>query len=137
MTQDYIGVKQVTAWEEVKDGKEGYAVKYEDGYISWSPKETFEKYYLPMGHGADPSKINSQMVDNFFKNVNIAKLGEKTLAYQATLVNGFELLESASCVDKANFSESIGSDICKSRASSKVWELLGFVLQWARNGIKP
>lgn len=28
----------------------GYAVKYEDGYTSWSPKATFEAAYLPMGH---------------------------------------------------------------------------------------
>jgi len=26
-------------------GKEGYAVQYEDGYTSWSPKEVFEKAY--------------------------------------------------------------------------------------------
>lgn len=28
----------------------GYAVKYEDGYTSWSPKAVFEAAYLPMGH---------------------------------------------------------------------------------------
>jgi hypothetical protein len=46
----YIGVKQVLAWpEKHADGRDGYAVKYEDGYTSWSPKETFERAYLPMG----------------------------------------------------------------------------------------
>ena len=25
--------------------REGYKVRYEDGYISWSPKETFERAY--------------------------------------------------------------------------------------------
>ncbi len=45
MTHEYIGTKQVTAWEQEKDGKDGYAVKYEDGYISWSPKDVFEKSY--------------------------------------------------------------------------------------------
>lgn len=28
----------------------GYAVKYADGYTSWSPKDVFEAAYLPMGH---------------------------------------------------------------------------------------
>lgn len=28
----------------------GYAVKYPDGYVSWSPKAVFEAAYLPMGH---------------------------------------------------------------------------------------
>jgi hypothetical protein len=57
MTQQYIGFKVVTAWPEdrIKDLGEGnkriesgYAVKYEDGYISWSPKEVFEKAYVPI-----------------------------------------------------------------------------------------
>lgn len=50
MTQDYIGTKQITAWEQDRDGQQGYAVKYADGYISWSPKDVFEVAYLPMGH---------------------------------------------------------------------------------------
>lgn len=46
MTHHYIGTKIVLAWPtEGKDGQPGYGVKYEDGYISWSPKETFEAAY--------------------------------------------------------------------------------------------
>lgn len=52
MTQDYYGTKRVTAWPQNKDvdgeTKEGYAVKYADGYVSWSPKETFEAAYKPI-----------------------------------------------------------------------------------------
>lgn len=50
MTCDYVGTKQVTAWEEEKDGAAGYAVKYADGYISWSPKDIFEDAYINIGH---------------------------------------------------------------------------------------
>ncbi|WP_458373015.1 crAss001_48 related protein [Pseudomonas laurylsulfatiphila] len=82
MTQDYIGTKQIVAWEQdspkkvkvcgvdCKKGEAscnsyctggadrapeqapepGYAVKYLDGYVSWSPKDVFEAAYLPMGH---------------------------------------------------------------------------------------
>ena len=28
------------------DGNTGYAVKYPDGYISWSPKDVFEQSYM-------------------------------------------------------------------------------------------
>lgn len=28
----------------------GYAVKYENGHISWSPKDVFEAAHLPVGH---------------------------------------------------------------------------------------
>lgn len=82
MTQDYIGTKQVVAWEQdspkkvkvcgvdckkgdsscnsyctggadrapAHEAEPGYAVKYPDGYVSWSPKAVFEAAYLPMGH---------------------------------------------------------------------------------------
>lgn len=41
----YIGTKIVAAETQVKDGRDGYKVVYEDGYTSWSPKETFERAY--------------------------------------------------------------------------------------------
>jgi hypothetical protein len=45
MTHHYIGTKIVLAWPSEKDGNAGYGVKYEDGYTSWSPKDTFEAAY--------------------------------------------------------------------------------------------
>lgn len=49
MSQEYIGTKQVTAWPELKDGLTGFAVKYADGYTSWSPKDVFEQAYIGIG----------------------------------------------------------------------------------------
>ena len=43
--QNYIGVKIVKAEPQENEGQPGYKVKYPDGYVSWSPKETFEKSY--------------------------------------------------------------------------------------------
>ena len=48
MSKVYIGTKIVFAYPLVKDGKEGYSVEYEDGYISWSPKDVFERCYRPV-----------------------------------------------------------------------------------------
>ena len=45
MTHRYIGTKEITAWEQKKDGQPGYAVKYADGYTSWSPRDVFEAAY--------------------------------------------------------------------------------------------
>lgn len=45
MTHRYIGTKEITAWEQEKDGQPGYAVKYADGYTSWSPRDVFETAY--------------------------------------------------------------------------------------------
>lgn len=51
MTASYIGTKIVAAWPETRDGQEGYAVKYADDYISWSPKAVFEEAYRPVSPG--------------------------------------------------------------------------------------
>ena len=45
MTRDYYGTKRVTAWPQEKDGQPGYAVKYDDGYVSWSPQAVFDAAY--------------------------------------------------------------------------------------------
>ena len=61
MSKEYIGIKLLKAqpmtrgdynkkrgWTIPKDENpkdEGYIVQYSDGYVSWSPKETFEKSY--------------------------------------------------------------------------------------------
>lgn len=50
MTQHYVGTKIIEAWQQERDGVAGYAVKYADGYTSWSPAEAFEAAYLPLGH---------------------------------------------------------------------------------------
>ena len=46
--QEYIGIKRITAWPQEKNGQSGYAVRYPDGYVSWSPKDEFEKSYMPL-----------------------------------------------------------------------------------------
>lgn len=46
----YIGTKKVTAFPckgqmGDKINEDGYKVIYEDGYVSWSPRDVFEKHY--------------------------------------------------------------------------------------------
>lgn len=50
MTQHYVTSKIVTAWSEDRQGVKGYAVKYEDGYTSWSPAPQFEAASVALGH---------------------------------------------------------------------------------------
>lgn len=50
MTQHYVGTKIIEAWPQERDGVLGYAVKYADGYTSWSPAAAFDAAYLPLGH---------------------------------------------------------------------------------------
>lgn len=46
--QAYYGAKLIHAEPANKGVDEGYFVKYEDGYTSWSPKAVFEKAYRPV-----------------------------------------------------------------------------------------
>lgn len=50
MTQQYVSTKIVTAWPQARQDVPGYAVKYEDGYISWSPAPQFEAASVALGH---------------------------------------------------------------------------------------
>ena len=43
--KNYIFFKIVKAEPQEKDGRPGYKVVYPDGYVSWSPKDVFEKAY--------------------------------------------------------------------------------------------
>jgi hypothetical protein len=52
--KEYIGIKRIKAETEQREGvdgykMDGYKVVYEDGYESWSPKETFESAYHESG----------------------------------------------------------------------------------------
>lgn len=72
MKQDYFGTKRITAWlqgresADGKTGEAGYAVQYEDGYTSWSPKATFEAAYQPLdalsfGHAIEAMKAGHKV----------------------------------------------------------------------------
>jgi hypothetical protein len=56
-------------------------------------------------------------------------MGEKTTVIHLTTKEGFEFVESSSCVDPANFDEVIGYNICINRIKNKLWELEGYCLQ--------
>ena len=118
--------------------EEGYRVRYADGYESWSPKEVFEAAYLRVNPDGEcktgaPS-VSPGMVEDFLRETWTETLGEKTTVVRAVLRNGFEIVESSSCVSPENYDEAMGRDICLEKIRDKVWELLGFLLQTAVHG---
>ena len=135
MTAFYVGVKKVTAWPQEKDGKPGYAVKYEDGYISWSPADVFEKSYFELS-ADDGSKLTENDINRFVHATRTIGFDGKTTLVRAEALNGFVSIEASSCVDPKNYDERIGEAICLSRIKDKLWAHLGFVLQWANFGLK-
>ena len=135
MTQHYIGTKQITAWPSEKDGAQGSAVKYADGYTSWSPKATFEAAYMPMGEGSDGSRITKDMVEAFIRSVECVGRHANHGVFLVTLANGFTLIEESACVDPNNYDEEIAREIVLKKVEKLVWHLLGFTLASARNGL--
>jgi len=145
----YIGVKMIEAkamnlgdynkyrgWQIPADedpAREGFLVKYEDGYVSWSPATVFEKAYRKFGN--DKNTVTQEDVDGFIVNAEAIQLGDKTTVVKATLANGFILVESSTCVDGNNFDMKIGTECCMSRIKDNVWFLLGFLLQCGTDGL--
>lgn len=139
----YIGVKVIEAKPMMRIGgvmyemgdpiprsgnrEEGYFVKYDDGYTSFSPKNVFEKAYTDY-HGTD-NKVSQQDVDEMIISLKTHILDAKTMCVVATLKNGFTIVESSGCVDPQNFSVKIGEEICVGKIKDKVWFLMGFLLQ--------
>ena len=136
MTAQFIGVKKVLAWPEEKDGKAGYAVKYEDGYISWSPADVFERSYFELSDH-EGSKLTENDINRFIAETNIIGLDSKTTLVKSTARSGFVDIEASSCVDPVNYDEAVGAAICLERIKNKLWSHLGFVLQWAKYGLSP
>lgn len=154
--KQYIGTKLIEAEAAYRvDGKvvslaenkvprgykieRGYKVRYADGYESFSPAEVFERAYLPlevngMLKTAAPS-ISAEMVERFIDHHETVTMGGKTTVVRAVLKNGFEIVESSSCVSAENYDEKLGEEICMKRIRNKVWELLGFLLQTAVGGV--
>jgi hypothetical protein len=137
MSQYYVGVKIVFAWKEVRDGKEGYAVKYPDGYTSWSPKDVFETSYLPMGEGND-NTVTQEMITAFAGNGFRAEdlPDGKTTLTSCKTISGFMQYETASCVDPEKYDAHMGMAIGVRKIEEALWKCLGFVVQWGKFGLK-
>lgn len=130
----YIGVKMVQAEEMERDDRPGYRVVYPDGYESWSPKDVFEKAYLPL---ADATKISAEDVTGFMaagKETTISLPDGKTTLVGLTLPTGWVEYVSSTCVSPENYDEDLGRRCALETISDRLWKHLGFVLQWARKG---
>jgi hypothetical protein len=117
---------------------DGFILTYPDGHMEWIPKAAFESSHLPVEQTAyievGAPSVTEDMVNSFIKEYHVHTLGDRTTVVIATLVNGFELVESSSCVSAENYNVDLGTDICKSKIKDKVWLLLGFLLKSAVSG---
>ena len=119
-----------------KEGNdEGYEVTYPDGYKSWCSKDIADNAYFKLDEKNDGTSITMDDVTRFFPSYKATTLGEKTTVLYAKTITGFELVESSSCVNPKNYSQKLGEQYAMEKVHSKIWDYLGFVLQWAKNGL--
>lgn len=149
-TMKAIGIKMVdlqpmTAQEAIEKGyktnnyvgeERGYEVTYPDGYKSWSPKAIADKAYFKLSEENDGSIILKEDVEKFIDSHVTATVGVKTTLVQATTVTGFELIDYSACISPENYSQELGEKYAMENIVNKLWSHLGFVLQWAKNGLK-
>ena len=60
--------------------------------------------------------------------IKVETVYDKVTIVNCKLPNGFVITESSGAVDKANYDEKIGTEICMERIENKLWELEGYVL---------
>ena len=99
--------------------------------LKGEPKDTDSVFVDEKGE-----RITSEDIDNFVKDTFSAKVGSKTTNTTLVLLNDFEVHGQASCVKAENYNIEIGEKFAVEKAKDKIWEVLGFVLQWGINGIK-
>lgn len=114
----------------------GYAIRdpLHDGYVDFYDTEQISKKWLRLDDNKNlPSgvSIGQEMVDNFIKDYEVIERDGKTTIVHATLINGYKLVESSSCVDPANYDREMGVQICLYKIKNQLWQLLGFLLQTA------
>lgn len=131
----YVMGNQLPAGKEIEHG---YKLLFDNGAESFCSDADFETFFLPLDVNenlkTDKPSISEKMVDNFIARFYATTVGDKTTVVRAVLVNGFEIVESSSCVSPENYDEEIGKEICIGKIKDKVWELLGFLLATAVNG---
>lgn len=115
---------------------EGYEVTYGDGYKSWCPKEVADATYFRLSPENDGTKVLKEDVENFVTNVEVMTVGEKTTVVNAHTLTGFDMVRHSSCVDPKNYNEELGKQYALEVVTDDLWGHLGFVLQWAKFGLK-
>lgn len=114
---------------------EGYEVTYPDGYKSWCPKEVADAAYFPIDD-ENGQMIKPTDIERFIAAEDAEKLGTKTTIVSIRTLTGFESHGLSSCVDPSRYDINIGKKFAKEKAVDAIWAGLGFVLQWAKFGLK-
>ncbi len=68
--------------------------------------------------------------------VSTSQVDPKTCLVKSEQITGFTQYATAACVSPENYNEEIGKTIAMKEIKDRLWFAMGFVLQWARYGLK-
>lgn len=131
---------------EGSDDDLGYLVRYEDGYLSWSPSKPFEEGYTLMETKHDSSEAGVEAAIQAAgktaprltpADIDAAIAAEDYYVFPGTTVtvccltlhNGFNTIGYSAAASPENFDEQIGRDISRRNAREEIWALEGYRLK--------
>lgn len=98
--------------------------------------QQFDENKLVLVEAVPMTALKVNDIKRFISNIENVKVGTKTINTTLTCLTGFEVHGQAACVKPENFDLNVGSNYARIKAEDKIWEGLGFVLQWAKYGLK-
>ena len=134
MSKYYVQVRQVIAVPKEKDGKPGYDVTTRNGDKLWQPKDSFEDETIDFS--ANETHVTQPIVQDMVAKVKSESVSEKSVLTTATLVSGYEILETSSCVDASKINVRVAKEKAMQHVYRRVWQHMGFLLQLAVSGTK-
>lgn len=113
--------------------KEGYLIVDSFGVESWVSAEKFLTSAIRIDN---EDKISKDDVDIFIGNIAHEKLGDKTTLVKAECtLTGYDVYATSSCVDSKNYDHTLGVVNATDKIRNIIWDRLGFMLQWAKDGL--
>lgn len=112
----------------------GYIATDSLGRKSWVSEDAVLNNYFIINNDDSITKEN---VEHFIWNFKAGTIGKKTTVATATTLTGYEVTKTSACVNPKKYDIEIGKDIAYSSIIDELWEKLGFVFQWAINGVNP
>lgn len=82
------------------------------------------------------NSLTQEHIDSIVANsqIEVVDMGKKTTVVTLTMPNGFEITESAACVDPANYDQRMGTQVALDRIKSILWRVEGYRLHHALMG---
>jgi len=79
----------------------------------------------------EPTTIIQSYISDLLSRSEIiaSTVFDKVTVVHCKLPNGFVLTETSGCVDPANYSYEMGTEICLKKIEDQIWYLEGYLLQ--------